>query len=405
MTEVLFGISIISVLVAALTALITFVRQVLAPRTPVELKVNDTLEIKGFTGEKLLTALHNADIAVPSACAGAGTCGLCRVGVEGAGPVLPTEAGVLSPRDIREGQRLACQVTIRNAIDVTVPQEMIAAESVTCTVASNTSLTPFIRELVLQFPEGAWPLVTAGDYIQLAAPAYQLDFDTINVPRDHTEDWKSARSLSVSSNEPVTRAYSISNRLEDTEAGRIVLNIRLALPPPSVPDAPPGIVSSWLFALDPGDAVEVTGPFGSFRAQPTDREMVFIGGGVGMAPLRAIILEQLQVHKTDRKMSYWYGARSRGELFYVDEMDTLAKAHDNFKWVSALSQPRAEDDWNGPVGFIHEVALREHLESHPAPEECEYYLCGPPMMMKAVMSMLDDLGVERDSIFMDDFGV
>ncbi len=405
MTEVVVGVGVITLLVTALTALITATRRSLMSAEPVFITINDTKRIQATSNTKLLAALNDNGIAVPSACAGAGTCGLCRVKVSGAGAPLPTETARLTAAQLREGERLACQVTLRGPVAVKVPDALIGVEPAEVTVVANSSLTPFIRELVLAYPEGKAPDVRAGDYIQLEAPAYQLDYRNIKVPQDHEDEWVKVRHLKASSHEQVNRAYSISNRLEDTQAGRLVLNIRLALPPPHNPQAPPGIVSSWLFALKEGDKVTATGPFGSFRARPSDREMVFIGGGVGMAPLRAIILEELQVNKTKRLMSLWYGARNRRELIYVDELDRLAAQNRNFRWVSALSQPDRNDDWDGPTGFIHDVVFREYLASHPAPEDCEYYLCGPPLMIKAVMSMLDDLGVEPDSIFNDDFGV
>ncbi|MEN0000921.1 MAG: NADH:ubiquinone reductase (Na(+)-transporting) subunit F, partial [Pseudomonadota bacterium] len=399
------GVSIITLIVSALTALITFARQMLLPSKPIEVTINGTTKVPAVTNMKLLTALNDGGIAVPSACAGAGTCGLCRVQVEGAGSPLSTETARLTAAQLSQGERLACQVTLRGPVSVTVPDTMIGVEPVKVTVIANTSLTPFIRELKLAYPKDLAPNVRAGDYIQLEAPPYHLDYRDIDIPKQHEDAWAQVRHLTVSSAEPVSRAYSISNRSEDTEAGHLVLNIRLALPPPHKPGVPPGIVSSWLFALEEGDKVMATGPFGSFRAQETDREMVFIGGGVGMAPLRAIILEELQVHKSNRPMSFWYGARNKRELIYGDELDGLAADNDNFRWVSVLSQPADDDDWEGPVGFVHEIVLRDYLANHKAPEECEYYLCGPPLMIKAVMTMLDDLGVEPDSIFSDDFGV
>ena len=286
-----------------------------------------------------------------------------------------------------------------------VADDLIGAESFECTVVHAAALTPLIREIVLQLPEGRRPDIFAGAFMQITAPPFALDYGAITVPEDHEREWESLRSLTVKSDEPVTRAYSVSNRMQDTEAGRLVFNIRLALPPPSVPEAQPGIVSSWLFSLEEGMMVEANGPFGTFRARESEREMVFIGGGVGMAPLRAMIHEQLEQLGSRRKMSFWYGARSKADLFYVDELDALAKEHDNFEWTVALSAPDSEDNWNGPTGFIHTIALERYLHDHPAPEACEYYLCGPPLMIRAVFAMLDDLGVDRDDILNDDFGV
>jgi Na+-transporting NADH:ubiquinone oxidoreductase subunit F len=317
---------------------------------------------------------------------------------------LPTERGHLSRADIAAGQRLACQVTLRGDLAVELPEDLAGAKSYDCTVTSARFLTPLIREVVVDLPEGARPALPAGSFFQITAPPYRLDFASLEVPDSHAKVWAPIRALRSDSPKPETRAYSISNRLEDSDAGRIVFNIRLALPPPQLPDAPPGKVSSYLFSVKPGELLTLSGPFGSFRAQETGREMVFIGGGVGMAPLRAIILDQLQRVGTARRMSFWYGARNRDELFYTEEFDALAAKQPNFRWTVALSDPRRGDGWDGPTGFIHSVVAERFLGPHPAPEDCEYYLCGPPLMIKAVLAILADAGVEPDAIFNDDFG-
>lgn len=406
MQEVIFSVVVMSVLIIFLTATILIARAHLVPASPTTITLNSSRVLNTKTGQRLLNALTQNGIMVPSVCAGAGTCGLCKIKVdEGVDPIGPIEKAQLTAKEIRDGMRLACQATLRGPAAVSVPDSLLGVESVDCKVVATKPLTPLIREIILQFPNGKWPKIVAGDYIQLEAPAYQLDFSTFEIPKKHQEAWQSIRNIKANSSQPVSRAYSISNRLQDTQAGRMVLNIRLALPPPSQADAPPGIVSSWLFSLKPGDTVQATGPFGSFRAQETNKEMVFIGGGVGMAPLRAIIHEQLDVHHTKRKMTLWYGARSRAELFYVDELDALAKKHRNFDWTVSLSDPAPGDKWQGSTGFVHTAVWEDYLSRHPAPEDCEFYLCGPPLMMKAVSTMLDDLGVEPDSIFFDDFGV
>ena len=406
MTEIAFGTAVVIILVLALSLMVMAARQVLMPARPATLTVNGATTIPTTTGQKLLAALDENGVHVPSACAGAGTCGLCRVKVtEGGAEALPVEVAKLTKAELREGLHLACQVVLRDDIAVQVPDELLGAESYETTVVSSRPLTPLIREIVLQMPDGIRPDIFAGSFIELTAPPYDLSYRDIEVPNRFSDLWEPLRPLTVKSAAEVTRAYSVSNRPEDTAAGQLVFNIRLALPPPSMPDVPPGIVSSWLFSLRDGDRVMATGPFGTFRAQKTDREMVFIGGGVGMAPLRALIHEQLERRKSGRKMTFWYGARSEVELFYADELDTLAARHDNFDWTVAFSDPQPTDTRQAATGFIHSIVLERYLRDHPAPENCEYYLCGPPLMIRAVFAMLDDLGVERDSIFHDDFGV
>lgn len=406
MTEIVLGTLLLTLIVLALALTVMLARSVLSPSRPATLTVNRSTELETRTGTKLLAALNDNGILVPSACAGAGTCGLCKVKiVDGGAPPLPTETARLTKSDLRDGVHLACQVVLRGDLQVEVDNDLMAAESFVCKVESVRALTPLIREIVLRQPEGMSVGIEAGSFVQVTAPAFECDYSRTDVPEAHKAVWATLRSLKVTSAEDVTRAYSVSNRTEDTEAGRIVLNIRLALPPPSVPDAPPGIVSSWLFALKPGDRVDVSGPFGSFRARQGEAEMVFIGGGVGMAPLRAIIFDQLERVKSGRRISYWYGARNKADLPYQEEFDSLAEAHQNFSWTVALSDPRPEDHWSGRSGFVHMIAWEDYLRDHPAPEACEYYLCGPPLMIRAVLAMLDDAGVDPSHIFTDDFGV
>lgn len=404
MTEIGLATLLLVLLVLALSGLVIGARRILLPAVPVEITVNRTRSIPGTTGDKLLTALQKAGLPIPAACGGKGTCGLCRVTVEAGGAPLATEASLLGPAEVAAGKRLACQLVLRGPLDIRVPEDLLAVESFEARVVSNRSLAPLIKELVLDLPEGVPFDYHAGAFAQITASPYELDFRDIEIGPAYEPAWEAMglRQLRARSSEPVSRAYSIANRPED--AGRIVMNIRLAVPPPSAPDAPPGVVSSWLFALRPGDTVNAAGPFGDFRAQETGREMVFIGGGVGMAPLRAIIHDQLTRRRTDRQITFFYGARSRTDLFYEDEFEALASAHPNFTWSPALSDPMPADDWAGPTGFVHEVALKTYLAGHPAPEDCEYYLCGPPLMIRAVTHMLEDLGVEPDAVFFDDFG-
>ena len=406
MSTILSGTVLLSLLVLSLAALVLTARQWLLPMRRVLVTVNGGKTIASQTGERLLAALNDNGVLVPSACAGVGSCGLCKVKVTGT-PLapLPTESARLTRAELRDGMHLACQVVLRGDMAVEVDEALLGAESFETTVRSTRHLTPLIREIVLDLPPDLRPPIVAGSFVQVTAPPHRLDYAALEVPADFAQGWERLRGLKSASTEPVTRAYSISNRPEDIARGRLVLNVRLALPPPSVPGAPPGIVSSWLFGLKPGDRIDTAGPFGSVRVQDTGAEMVFIGGGVGMAPLRAMIFEQLETVRTKRQMRFFYGARSRAELIYHEEFDSLQARHPNFSWTPALSDPDPGDAWEGARGFVHQIAFERHLRGHPAPEACEYYLCGPPLMIRAVLAMLDDLGVSPDRIFNDDFGV
>ncbi|WP_127142968.1 NADH:ubiquinone reductase (Na(+)-transporting) subunit F [Pelagibacterium montanilacus] len=405
MIAILLGTLLIVALVLTLTLVVMGARAVFSPAGPVEITINGATTIAGTTGRKLLGLLNDAGIPVPSACAGAGTCGLCKVRVAGGGTPLPTEIARLARADLREGQRLACQVVVREPLAVEVPQDILAAESWSAAVVSNTMVAPLIKELVLDLPGGRAFEFRAGAYVQVEVPRYALAFADLEIDPAYQRDWDMLgwRSLEAKSSEPVRRAYSIANRPEDK--GTIVLTIRLAVPPPGAEDRiPPGVGSSWLFGLREGDTVSVAGPFGEFHAKDTDAEMVFIGGGVGMAPLRAMIHEQL-AKGSKRKISFWYGARSSADIFYRQEFDMLARDHENFSWTPALSEPLPDARWTGATGFIHDVVQQRYLKDHAAPEACEYYLCGPPLMIQAVLAMLDANGVESSSIFNDDFGI
>lgn len=406
MTEVLLAISVIVALTVGMSAGLIGLRRRLVPDTGLAVVVNEKLRLNARRGDRLLGVLHGAGIAIPAACGGSGTCGLCRVRVTGAGAGEPqaTERGVLSPRDRRAHMRLACQTRLRGDCAVTVPDDILGAGgAVTCTVATTRMLAPLIREIVVDLPEDHSTEFHAGDFMQITAPPYQLDFASLDVPPAFAEAWEIAgwRDLHVASPREVTRAYSLATRPEDT--GRAVFNIRLAVPPAGREDSvPPGIVSSWLFSLQPGDDIRLSGPFGEFHVQPTPREMVFVGGGVGMAPLRAMIHQQLG-RGTERRIRYFYGARTAADLFYSEEFEDLANRHGNFSWTPALSDPAPGDRWLGATGFVHDILHRE-MAGHAAPEDCEYYLCGPPVMISAVLATLDRLGVAPEQIFHDDFG-
>lgn len=407
MTEILAASLILIALVTGLTLGLLAAKRRLQPGGAIDVTVNGATHVTAERGEKLLNALHGAGIGIPAACGGSGTCGLCRVTVtgDGAGEPQATERGILSARERRAHVRLACQTSLRGNCDVTVPQDVLAAGGgFTARVRSARMLAPLIREIVLDLPEGQPFDYRAGEFMQITAPPYRLDFSRLDIPETIREVWQMSGwdRLRVASEAPVTCAYSVANRPEDTRAA--VFNIRLAVPPAGrEDDIPPGIVSSWLFSVSEGDPVDVSGPFGNFHVQDTNRDMVFVGGGVGMAPLRAMIHQELGRGST-RRIRYFYGARSAVDLFYTEEFEHLRSAHPNFTFTPALSDPAPGDRWTGATGFIHDT-LREEMRKHPAPEDCEYYLCGPPVMISAVLATLARLGVEPHNIFNDDFGV
>ena len=405
MIEILLGVGFFTGIVLILAVLILSARSKLVASGHVTIAINEKKFIETPIGGKLLNALGDAKIFVSSACGGGGTCGVCRVKVfEGGGVILPTETSHINKREAREGYRLSCQVAVKQNMKIEIPDEIFGVKKWQCTVRSNRNVATFIKELVLELPQGEHVDFRAGGYIQVFCPPYKHSFEHFDIEERFRSDWDRLNLWNLVSkvNEPLERAYSMANYPE--ERGIIMLNIRIATPPPRTQNVPPGKMSSYLFGLKPGDKVTISGPFGEFFARDTDNEMVFIGGGAGMAPMRSHIFDQLGRLKTTRKMSFWYGARSKREMFYVDDFDKLAAAHDNFEWHVALSDPLPEDNWNGYTGFIHSVLHNEYLKTHPAPEDCEYYLCGPPMMNAAVIKMLLDLGVERENIMLDDFG-
>ena len=406
MIEIGLGVVLFVVIVIGLVLIILAVRAGLVAVGEVAITVNDGDTVTAAAGGRLLGALNEAGIHLPAACGGVGTCGQCRVTVlEGGGAVLSTETARLSKRDIAGGARLACQVTVGQDMAVRVPEEIFGAREWRCTVRSNRNVATLIKELVLELPAGEIMDFRAGSYVQIACPPYRARFADFDIGDEFRGEWDRLDlwPLEAGTARPTARAYSMANY--PGEQGIITLDVRIAVPPPGAPETvPPGVVSSYLFSLEPGDPVTVSGPFGHFFATETGAEMVFVGGGVGMAPMRAHIFDQLERRRTGRTISFWYGARSRRELFYVEDFDRLAAAHDNFRWVVALSEPRPEDRWQGATGFIHEVLHERYLMDHTAPEDCEYYLCGPPMMIRAVRRMLDNLGVDAEAILFDDFG-
>ncbi|MDC9725062.1 MAG: NADH:ubiquinone reductase (Na(+)-transporting) subunit F [Gammaproteobacteria bacterium] len=404
--EIILGIILFTVIIMALVFIILGARSKLVSTGDIAININDEKTISCGAGGKLLGALADSEMFVSSACGGGGTCGQCKVKVfDGGGSILPTELSHITKREAADGERLACQVAVKQDMKIQVPEEVFGVKKWECTVRSNDNVATFIKELVLELPTGENVNFRAGGFIQIEAPAHVSEYKTFDIGKEYREDWDRFDMWRYTSTvkSDVIRAYSMANYPE--EEGIIMLNVRIASPPPGADDdVPPGQMSSFIFNLKEGDKVTISGPFGEFFAKDTDKEMVFIGGGAGMAPMRSHIFDQLRRLNSKRKMSFWYGARSKREMFYVEDFDTLQAENDNFQWHVALSDPMEEDNWTGHTGFIHNVLRDNLLKDHPAPEDCEYYMCGPPMMNSAVINMLEDLGVERDNIFLDDFG-
>jgi Na+-transporting NADH:ubiquinone oxidoreductase subunit F len=406
MMEIVIGVMIFSGIVSLLTLATLLMRAALLPRGSVTINVNDERDIRVSAGNKLLETLTAKRIFLPSACGGSGTCGLCGVTVlQGADPLLPTEADRISRREAAAGKRLACQAVITRDMRIEVPQQVFGARHWICTVRSNDNVATFIKELVLELPQGESIDFRAGGYVQIHCPPHELEFSSFDVQEQYRRDWQRLGLFELEScvRQATVRAYSMANYPEENDI--IKLNVRIAVPPPNTPHkVPPGVVSSYIFNLKPGDKVEVSGAYGQFFARETGAEMIFVGGGAGMAPMRSHIFDQLKRLHSKRRISFWYGARSLREAFYIDAFDTLQGEHGNFSWHLVLSEPLPGDNWTGPVGFVHDVLYQQYLDHHPAPEDCEYYLCGPPVMVAAVRKMLFDLAVEEENIMFDDFG-
>ena len=403
--EVVLGVTMFTGVIMSVVFVILYARKMLVSTGEVTIEINGDPEktIVASAGGKLLNTLADSGIFLSSACGGGGTCAQCRCKVvEGGGSMLSTEEGHFTRGEAKEGWRLSCQTAVKQDMKIEVPAEFFGVKRWECEVISNDNVATFIKELVLKLPEGEEVDFRAGGYVQFEIPPYDMDYSEIEVDEEYRGDWDQFKVFDNHSkvDETTIRAYSMANYPE--EKGIMKFNIRIASPPPGT-DFPSGKMSSYIFKLKPGDKVTIFGPYGEFFAKETDAEMVFVGGGAGMAPMRAHIFDQLKRIKTDRKISFWYGGRNQRELFYVDEYDKLAEENDNFDWHIALSDQNLED-WDGLTGFIHNVLYEEYLKDHPAPEDCEFYMCGPPMMNSAVISMLEDLGVERENIFLDDFG-
>lgn len=404
---IVMGVVMFCGVVLSLVGVLLVAKAKLVPSGDVRILINDD-ESKALTtpaGSTLLNTLAANKIFIPSACGGKGSCGVCKVAVhEGGGSLLPTEEAHVNRREAREGVRLACQVKVKQNMKIEIEPEIFDVRKWQCKVRSNHNVATFIKELVLELPPGESVPFRAGGYIQIECPPHTADYKDFDVEEEYRPAWDKFNVWQYKSvvDETVTRAYSMANYPE--EKGIIMLNVRIATPPPRTEGIPPGIMSSYIFNLKPGDEVTISGPYGEFFAKETKREMCFIGGGAGMAPMRSHIFDQFRRLKTDRKATFWYGARSLCEMFYQEDFDSIAAENDNFNWYVALSEPLPEDNWDGLKGFIHQVLHDEYLSKHPEPEEIEYYLCGPPMMLAACTTMLKNLGVEDDMIMYDDFG-
>ncbi len=409
-TIILISIAVFLVIILLLVGILLFVKAKLTPPGNVKITINEDKELEVRPGSTLLSTLANEKIYLPSACGGGGTCAMCRCQVfEGAGDILPTEQVYFSRKEQQNHWRLGCQVKVRNDLKIGVPKEIFGIKKWECEVISNKNVATFIKEFVVKLPEGETLDFESGGYIQIDVPQVEVDFKDIIVEEKFREDWDKLKiwDLKMKNPEPIFRAYSMANH--PAEGNIVMLNIRIATPPwdrakNQFMNVNPGICSSYIFSRKPGDKVMVSGPYGEFHIKPTDKEMIYIGGGAGMAPLRSHIFHLFHTEKSTRKVSYWYGARSLREVFYEQDFRDIEKNFPNFKFNLALSEPLPEDNWDGYVGFIHQVVLDNYLSKHAEPEEIEYYLCGPPMMNAAVFKMLDNLGVPKENIAYDDFG-
>ena len=399
------SVVIFTAVVVAIVMLLMLAKRRFVPTGEIRLTINGdggkTLNVP--VGGSLLSALATRDIFIASGCGGKGTCGLCKVTVKDGGTPLPVERSLLTRREMRSGQRLACQVKVKEDLAIEVPPEVFESRRWTTKVISNRNVGTFIKELKLELPPGEEVPFRAGGYVQIECPPHTLDFKDIDIDPQFRDAWDRDglwRFRSVVT-EPAQRAYSMANYPE--EKGVLIFTVRICFPPDLRDDIPPGILSSWIFGLRPGDEVTVSGPFGEFFARETDKEMCFIGGGAGMAPMRSHIFDQFKRLHTNRKVTYWYGARSLREAFYVEDFDAIARENPNFTWHLALSAPLPEDNWTGYTGFIHQVLYDQYLKDHPAPEDIEYYMCGPQNMSIAVIDLLTSLGVEPEDIMYDNF--
>ena len=407
---ILLSIAVFLVVVLIPVTVLVIVRKKLAPQGKVKININGEKEIEVEPGNSLLGTLANEQIFLPSACGGGGSCGMCRCQVlEGGGTILPTETGFFSRKEQQDHWRLGCQVKVREDMKIHINPQIFGIKKWECEVVSNRNVATFIKEFVVKLPEGEHLKFLSGGYIQIDVPKIDVNYKDIDVDEEYRADWEKFGmfDLVMHNPEPQFRAYSMASY--PAEDNIIMLNVRIATPPfdrvnGGFMKVNPGVCSSYIYSLKPGDKVTISGPYGEFHIKDTKREIIFIGGGAGMAPMRSHILDLFLTKHTDRKVSYWYGGRSLRELFYIDDFRKIEEENPNFKFNIALSAPLPEDNWTGYVGNIHEVLLENYLKNHSEPEEIEYYLCGPPMMTAAVLKMLDSLGVPKEMISFDDFG-
>jgi len=404
------SIAIFLLITLLLVWILLFARKKLMPQGKVKITINDEKELETDPGSTLLSTLATNKIFIPSACGGGGTCGMCHVQVNsGGGSILPTEKGFFTRKEQMNNWRLGCQVKVREDMSINVAPEIFGIKKWECEVVSNHNVASFIKEFVVKLPEGETLDFKSGGYIQIDVPKIEVDFKEMDIEKEYHDEWDKFNmwDLKMKNPEPIVRAYSMANH--PAEGNIVMLNIRIATPPwdrkkGGFMSVNPGICSSYIFSLKPGDKVTVSGPYGEFFIKDTQREMMFIGGGAGMAPMRSHIFDLFDTKKTKRKATFWYGGRSKRELFYEDHFEKIENENPNFKFNVALSEPLKEDNWNGYTGFIHQVIFDNYLKNHPEPEDIEYYLCGPPMMNDAILKMLDELGVPEEMIMFDDFG-
>jgi len=405
MNEIYYGVSFFLAIQFLLVTIIIVAKKTLLPSGEITIRINEDKNLQADPGGKLLTTLSDKGIILSSACGGGGSCGQCRCIVkEGGGSILPTEKGKINNREAKLGMRLSCQVPVKRDLSIEIPPENLDARKWQCKVISNNNVATFIKELVIGLPEGETVDFKAGGYIEIEVPPHNLEYQSFEIDDRFLADWTKFKMFQYKSQvyNPVTRAYSMANY--PGEKGIIMLNVRIASPPPGQETLPPGQVSSYIFNLQAGDEVTIAGPFGEFLMDDSDSEIVLIGGGAGMAPMRSHIFDLYKAKDTKRKVSFWYGGRSMKEVFYTEDFKEIERSHDNFDFHLALSDPLPEDNWSGHSGFIHQILLDQYLNEHPAPEDINYYICGPPMMNQAIFTMLDNLGVEDENIHFDDFG-